>query len=61
MEIRLTLHAHRQLKKLPPDIQAQIREGINDLAGWPCVRNVKGLQGREDYRLRVGRYRVFLK
>ena len=61
MEISLTVHAYRQLKKLPPDIQAQIRTAIDGLAEWPCVRGVKGLQNRDDYRLRVGRSRVFFE
>ncbi|MFZ5812174.1 MAG: type II toxin-antitoxin system RelE family toxin [Thermodesulfobacteriota bacterium] len=28
------------------------------LAAWPACRNVKALSGRDDYRLRVGRYKV---
>lgn len=28
------------------------------LAEWPGAHNVKALTNREDYRLRIGRYRV---
>jgi mRNA-degrading endonuclease RelE of RelBE toxin-antitoxin system len=32
---------------------------VESLAKWPDVPNVKALSDRDDYRLRVVRYRVF--
>ena len=31
------------------------------LKNWPDCQNVKALKDRNDYRLRVGRYRVFFE
>ena len=61
MEVRRTTHANRQLKKLPKAEQMMIREAEKALADWPQVTNVKRLKDRDDYRLRVGRYRVFFE
>jgi mRNA interferase RelE/StbE len=35
---------------------------VQQLAAWPdCAGNIKRLQGRDDYRLRVGDYRVIFE
>ena len=34
---------------------------LKELRNWPDVRQVKNFKDRSDYRLRVGRYRVFFK
>ena len=44
--------------KLPPAEQRNIAVAVDGLAQWPHVEQVKALQGRPGYRLRVGRYRV---
>ena len=61
MEIKILTRAIRQLKKLPPDVRKEIAASIGELADWPQTRNVKSLHGRDDYRLRVGRYRVIFE
>ncbi|MFZ5812416.1 MAG: type II toxin-antitoxin system RelE family toxin [Thermodesulfobacteriota bacterium] len=51
--------AYKQPAKLPEHDQAAVLEAVTELAQWPGCRDVKALKGREGYRLRVGRYRVF--
>lgn len=61
MEAKLATRALRQYRKLTPDIKQDILAGLTELENWPQVRGVKSLQGRDDYRLRVGRYRVIFE
>ena len=61
MEVKLATRALRQYRKLTPDIKQDILAGLTELENWPQVRGVKSLQGRDDYRLRVGRYRVIFE
>ena len=58
MEIQFASRALRQYRKLTPDIKRDVMAGLAELKNWPHVRGVKSLQGRNDYRLRVGRYRM---
>jgi mRNA-degrading endonuclease RelE of RelBE toxin-antitoxin system len=52
--------AKRQIDKIGDrKIIADIYEAMGQLENWPDVRGVKSLVNRNDYRLRVGRYRVF--
>ena len=39
----------------------RIIDAVESLAQWPDVPNVKALSDRDDYRLRVGRYRVLFR
>ncbi len=59
-EIFITPYARRQLKKLPMDIGRDIRHALDFLAKDPFAskNDVKKLQWRDGYRLRVGKYRV---
>lgn len=50
--------AVRQFRKLPTADQRAIGDKVSGLAAWPDVLGVKHLVGRDDYRLRVGRFRV---
>ena len=61
MEIRTTTHASRQIRKLPAEVRGSINDAIDTLALWPDVENVKRLTGRNDFRLRVGRYRIIFE
>jgi len=58
-QLRWTLRAARQLAKLPKTDQRDVSNAAKELAFWPECRNVKALKNRDDYRLRVGRFRVF--
>jgi mRNA-degrading endonuclease RelE of RelBE toxin-antitoxin system len=59
MEVNVTTHATRQLKKLLPAARLEVQAAIDSLEYWPNVEKVKRLADRNDYRLRVGQYRVF--
>lgn len=55
--IAYTLAARRQLRKLSPQIWAQIEERIARYAEFG-LGDVKALQGRTGARLRIGDFRV---
>ena len=61
MEIRFSRSAGRAL--LRSDKRALIRQKIDDLASEPLSQsaNVKRLQARTDYRLRVQNWRVIFR
>jgi mRNA interferase RelE/StbE len=56
--IEWTRRALKQLKTIPQQRQKQIVLAVRNLQEWPDCQNVKALQNRPGYRLRVGRYRV---
>ena len=59
MEIRFTKQATKELKKIGPArdiIIAKIEQYATDPTS--LANNVKALKGRDEYRLRVGDYRV---
>lgn len=54
--------ARKQFLKIPEDYQVKIAESVSKLADWPNRRlDIKALQGRPGYRLRVGKYRVIFE
>ncbi len=55
--------AVRQLRKIADKAKRQrIFAEAQQLASWPnCPGDIKRLQGRDDYRLRVGDYRVIFE
>ena len=57
--INWTKKARKQLAPIPRHDVERIIDAVESLAKWPDVPNAKALSGRDDYRLRVGRYRVF--
>lgn len=52
--------AVRQLRKIAEHAKREaIYDAVQKLATWPiCDGDIKRLQGRQDYRLRVSGYRV---
>ena len=58
--IEITRDAAKALRKMPSNVAALIRSKIADLAVDPFApnNNVKRLKGSDDYRLRVGDWRV---
>lgn len=56
--IQWTTKALRQVRKLPPVKQGEIADAVETLRDWPNVEQMKALQGKFGYRLRVGRYRI---
>ncbi|MCY7358699.1 MAG: type II toxin-antitoxin system RelE/ParE family toxin [Rudanella sp.] len=54
----ITEYAIRQLKKLPPQVVARLKEAIAALADEPRPFNYIKLTNLEAYCIRVGSYRV---
>ncbi len=61
VRILWTKKATKQLLKLPTRDAGKIKIAVDGLAEWPNTRQVKALADRDDYRLRVGDYRVFFR
>ena len=58
--IEWTIKALKQLKRIQTQQQKRIVAGVKTLTQWPDCKNVKALASHcYQYRLRVGRYRVF--
>ncbi len=53
----LTLSAAKDIDALPKDAREQVELGLNRYA-MTGEGDVKALQGRDGYRLRIGSYRV---
>jgi mRNA-degrading endonuclease RelE of RelBE toxin-antitoxin system len=52
--------ALKQFSKLPLNDRKSINESVKKLSKWPECQNVKALSNHDyQYRLRVGRYRIF--
>ena len=51
--------ALKELDKLEPSISRRIIKKIEDMSENPSSCDIKKLKASEDYRLRVGDYRVF--
>lgn len=58
VSIEWTRKAEKQLGRLDRGAAAKIVLAVRTLRDWPGCRNVKALSGRDDYRRRVGDYRV---
>lgn len=58
--LEITATARKQMKKLPAAVRARIREKLDALCIDPfsAALDVKKLQGRGGYRLRIGDYRA---
>jgi mRNA-degrading endonuclease RelE of RelBE toxin-antitoxin system len=60
--IEWTKTAIKQLKQIGPKGQKTVYSGVEALIHFPNGGNVKHLTNhRYDYRLRVGRYRIFFE
>jgi len=59
-EVLWSPKAVKFLEKLPRDIAVRIREKIDDVREEPN-RYVEKLVGKNDYRIRVGDYRIFVE
>ncbi len=57
-EVRIVPAAEREMDKLPAPVHTRISRRILSLEDNPRPRGAKKLGGREEYRLRVGDYRV---
>lgn len=62
-DIEWSTKAARQIRKIDDKRKRQgIFAEVQQLARWPnCTGDIKRLQGRDDYRLRAGDYRVIFE
>ncbi|MFH0914207.1 MAG: type II toxin-antitoxin system RelE/ParE family toxin [Chloroflexota bacterium] len=57
-EVRILQTAEKDMDKLPSAVHTRISRRILSLEDNPCSRGTRKLSGREEYRLRIGDYRV---
>lgn len=57
-EVQIIPGAEREMDRLPAPIHTRISRRILSLEDNPRPRGIKKLSGHEEYRLRVGDYRV---
>jgi mRNA interferase RelE/StbE len=53
--------AYSELDKLEPIISRRIAKKVCELSEYPFFKDIKKLKGREEFRLRVGDYRVIFE
>jgi len=56
--LRIAARAHRELRRLPPEIARRIRDAIMDLAHDPYPPGYRKRQSGAGRRIRVGAYRA---
>jgi mRNA interferase RelE/StbE len=59
-DIEISLAARDELEALEPDVQDRIREKLLDEVAERPDRHLIRLSGRDDYRARIGEYRVII-
>ncbi len=57
-EVRIVLAAEKEMNKLATQVHTRVSRRILSLEDNPRPRGARKLSGREEYRLRVGDYRV---
>ena len=57
-EVRIISSAEKEMNRLPAIAHARLSKRILSLGNNPRPRGVRKLSGREEYRLRVGDYRI---
>jgi len=57
-EVRIVRSAEKELDRLSETVYARLSRKIIALEDNPRPRGVRKLSGREEYRLRVGDYRI---
>ena len=57
-QVRILRSAEKEMDRLPVTVHARLSKRILSLEENPRPRGVKKLSGRDEYRLRVGDYRI---
>lgn len=57
-QVRILHYAEKEMDRLPATVHARLSKRILSLEENPRPRGVKKLSGRDEYRLRVGDYRI---
>jgi mRNA interferase RelE/StbE len=58
--LEVTPPARRDLRRLDPPVRRRVAEALNRLVADPSSGDIIKLQGQDEYRLRVGDWRVLL-
>jgi len=61
MHVVLDRNAAKRLERTNEPLKGRIIEALNGLIEEPPRGDIKKLQGRNDYRLRIGSYRVLFR
>lgn len=56
--VQIARRALRQFRSLPLDLQQRLRSHVRALGEAPRPPGARKLVGRDDYRIRVGDYRI---
>ncbi len=56
--LEITRRAEKELRRLPPPLQARLARAIDSLSEAPRPPGSKKLRGMDAYSLRVGEYRI---
>jgi mRNA interferase RelE/StbE len=59
--VEFTPRARRDLRQIDPPVRRRILDALDRLVGDPPVGDVVKLTGREEWRLRVGDWRVRMR
>lgn len=59
--LEITPHARRDLRKLDKPIEGRVQAALAELVADPPRGDLKRLRGSDEFRLRVGNWRVRLK
>jgi mRNA interferase RelE/StbE len=57
-EVSIVRSAEKEMNRLPGTVHTRLSKRILSLEDNPRPRGVRKLSGREEYRLRVGDYRI---
>ncbi len=57
-EVHIVPSAEKEINRLPAMVHARLSKRLLSLEDNPHPRGVRKLSGREEYRLRVGDYRI---
>ena len=61
MNITYSKQFLKQISKLDKSLRDKVLNSINGLLEIPPAGDIKSLQGRSGYRLRIGKYRVIYR
>jgi mRNA interferase RelE/StbE len=59
--VEITPPARRDLRRVDPPVRQRVLDALDRLVADPPTGDVIKLQGREEWRLRVGDWRVLLR
>ncbi|MDR1015596.1 MAG: type II toxin-antitoxin system RelE/ParE family toxin [Coriobacteriales bacterium] len=58
MKVTLSRKAHKQYDRLNEPIRSRVRTALDCLSKEPPQGDIKSLEGRDGYRVRVGGHRI---